>query len=147
MATVNLVKPSPLKRIETYTKGASVAFPFRSLIAADEDASGQAFIPSTAATERVLGVANFTTVSTDADYASAVKKPLLVDEVGVWKFSVGTGAADANDEQGYIDLKDTDEVDVTASVIDAVFVTSFISATAVLGRIVRWAGLENPASN
>lgn len=145
MATVDLVRPTPNKRIEPYTKGASVAFPFRSLIAADEDATTQAFIPATASTERVLGSANFTTVSTDSDYATANKKPLLVDELGIWRFSVGTGTADANDEQGYIDLKDTDEVDVTASTVDAVFVTSFISSTVVLGKIVRWQGIEAPA--
>ena len=115
------------------------------MIAADEDASTEAFAAATASTERILGIADFTTVSGDSDYATVKKKPLLVDEMGIWKFAVGTGTADANDEQGYIDLKDTDEVDVTASAVDNVFVTSFISATAVLGRIVGWVGLDRPS--
>ena len=145
MATVNLVRPTAVKRIEPYTKAASVAYAFRAMLAPDTDATTQAFIVATASTETVLGISNFTTVSGDSDYASAVKKPLLVDELGIWSFAVGTGTADANDEQGYIDLKDLDEVDVTASTVDEVFVTSFISATRVLGKICRWAGIEAPA--
>lgn len=145
MATVNLVRPTPLKRIETYTKPASTAFTFQTLIAADEDATTQAFAAATASTERILGIMHTTVASGDSDYASANKKPLLVDEDGIWKFAVGTGTADANDEQGYIDLKDLDEVDVTASSVDNVFVTSFISGTVVLGKIVGWAGRDRPS--
>lgn len=147
MAQVDLVRPTALKRIETYTKATSTAFPFRSLIAPDEDATTQAFAAATASTERVLGSINATVVSTDADYASAVKKPVLVDEDGIWKFNVGTGTADANDEQGYIDLADADQVDVTASSVDNVFVTSFISSSYVLGKITGWAGRDRPATN
>ena len=145
MATVDLVRPTANRRLEPYTKPASTAFAFRILLAADEDATTQAFAAASASTERVLGVSNFTIVSGDSDYATANKRPVLVDEGGIWKFAVGTGTADANDEQGYIDLKDEDEVDVTASSVDNVFVTAFISATSVLGKIVGWVGLDRPS--
>lgn len=147
MSTVDLVRPTAVKRIETYTKAASTAYAFRSIITPDEDATTQAFVVATASTERVLGSLNCTVVSSDADYASATKKPVLVDEFGIWKFTVQTGTADVNDEQGYIDLADLDAVDVTASTIDAVLVTSFINTTTVLGKMVRWAGIEAPATN
>ena len=138
MATVNLVRPSPLSRVERYAKPASVAFPFRSLLAPNEDATSNTFVASTSSTERTLGVLETTITSADSDYASETKVPVRIDEMGIFRFAVGTGTADINDEQGYIDLKDTDEVDVTASTIDAVFVTSFVSASVVLGKIVRW---------
>jgi len=147
MATVKLVVPSTNRTVEPYAKEASVAYPFRTIIAPNEDASTNTFIPATASTERVLGVLQKAIASTDADYASETKCPLMQDIQGIWQFTVGTGSADINDEQGYIDLKDTDEVDVSASTIDAVFVTSYVSATVVLGKIVRWAHIESPATN
>ncbi len=147
MATVKLVVPSAVKSLERFAKPASTAFPFRSLLAPNEDNSTNTFIPATSSTERCLGVIQTTVLSTDSDYASETKVPVQIDQSGIWEFTVGTGSADINDEQGYIDLKDTDEVDVTASTIDAIFVTSFVSATKVLGKIVRWAHLENPANN
>lgn len=145
MATVNLVRPSALKTVEPFAKPASTAFPFRSLLAPNEDNSSNTFVASTSSTERVLGVLQKAIASTDSDYASETKVPVMQDINGIWKFTVGTGTADINDEQGYIDLKDTDEVDVTASTIDVVFVTSFIKATEVLGKIVRWAHIEAPS--
>lgn len=147
MAFVKLVRGSPLKRREFFQKTASTAFPYQTLLAPDADASGNAFTAATSSTERVLGALDATVVAADSDYASATRKPVLIDEVGEWEFAVGTGTADTNDEQGYIDLKDADEVDVTASTIDMVFVTRFVSTTKVRGKIVRWAHLENPANN
>lgn len=147
MATVTLVRPSALKVVEPYAKPASTAYAFRTLLAPNEDATTNTFIAATSSTERCLGVIQKTIASTDADYASETKVPVMQDIGGIWKFAVGTGTADVNDEQGYIDLKDADEVDVTASTIDAIFVTGFISATAVLGKITRWAHLSNPAND
>jgi hypothetical protein len=147
MATVKLVIPSAVKILERYAKPASTAFAFRTLLAPNEDNSSNTFVASTASTERCLGVLQTTVTSADADYASETKVPVLQDIAGVWEFAVGTGTADINDEQGYIDLKDADEVDVNASTFDPVFVTSFVSATKVLGKITRWAHLSNPAND
>lgn len=147
MATVDLVRPTPNKRIERFAKPASTAFAFRTLVAPNEDNSSNTFVAATSSTERVLGSLDTTITSADDDYASETKVPILVDEFGTWKFTVGTGTADVNDEQGYIDLKDTDEVDVTASAVDPIFVTSYVSATVVLGKMTNWAWNQRPATN
>ncbi len=157
MATVKNVRPSAIRTFEPYAKEASVAYAFRTLIAPNEDNSTNTFVPATSSTERVLGVLEKAIVSTDADFTSETKVSLQQDMQGIWEFAVGTGTADINDEQGYIDLKDADEVDVTATSIDAVFVTSFVTDSSsgpnvgsggkVLGKIVRWAHIEAPATN
>lgn len=147
MATVTLVRPSAVKTVEPYAKPASTAFAFRTLLAPNEDDSSNTFVAATSSTERCLGVIQKAIASSDSDYASETKVPVLQDIAGIFKFAVGTGTADVNDEQGYIDLKDADEVDVTASTIDAIFVTAFISASFVLGKITRWAHLSNPAND
>ena len=147
MATVKLVIPSAINSLEKYAKPASTEYSFRTLLAPNEDNSSNTFTAATSGTERVLGVLQKAIASTDSDYTSETKVPVRQDMQGIWRFSVGTGTADVNDEQGYIDLKDADEVDVSASTIDAVFVTSFVSATVILGKIVRWAHIEAPVTN
>lgn len=149
MAEVRLVRPTAGKQTIFWKKTTSTAFPFRSLVTADEDQDTGAglFAAATSSTERVLGSLNATVVAADADYASATRKPILVDPMGEWEMAVGTGTADGNDAGGYVDLKDTDELDVTASTIDAFFVSRFISATKLRGYIVRWHFNEAPATN
>lgn len=131
-------------------KKASTAFPYKVLVTADEDETATAgtFDVATSSTERVLGSTAFVTTSSSSDYASAtVRKPVIMDPLAEWEMAVGTGTADGNDAGGYIDLKDADEVDVTASSIDAFFVSRFISASKVRGYIVRWHFNEAPATN
>lgn len=144
---VKLKFPSPVARTEFYAKPASTAFAIDTLVSPNEDATSNTFVAATASTERNLGVLQKAVASTDTDYASETKVPVLVDELGIWEFDVGTGTADINDEQGYIDLTDAAGVDVTASTIDAVFVVNYVSGTKVQGKIVRWAGIEAPATN
>ena len=132
-------------RIEFYAPTVSTAYPINTLLAPDEDASGNAFIAATSSSATILGVNHKTVASTDSDYATAGRPhPVLVDEDAIWEFTVGTGTADTNDRQGFIDLKDTDEVDVTASARDVVFVTDFVKTTVVRGRIALWAWRQPP---
>ena len=145
MATVNPVRPTALLRQEWFKTTASTAYGYRELIQADEDATGNAFISATASTERILGIINAAVVSTDGDYATSHREPLLIDEMGEWEFAVGTGSADTNDEQGYVDLKDKDEVDVTASAVDNVFVTRFVATAKVRGHITCWSNTSRPS--
>src|SRR3990167_2932839 len=136
MAEVKLVRPTPSKNTLWWFKKASTAFPYKSLVTADEDETATAgtFDVAAAGTERVLGVVQSVTTSTSSDYTSATaRKPGLVGPMGGWQMTVGTGAADANDVGGFIDLKDADEADVTASTIDAFFVSRFVSGTIVRG--------------
>lgn len=138
-----------MKQTVYVKKTASVAFPFRGLVTGAETDGGVAgvFIAATSSTERVYGATQSVTVATDADYAQTTRKPILVDPFGEWEMAVGTGTADTTDPGGYVDLKDTDELDVTASTIDAFFVSRFISATKLRGYIVRWQYNEAPATN
>lgn len=145
--SVTLKNPSAAARMEFYAKPASTAFVADTLVSGNEDATSNTFVAATAAKERVLGVLTTTIAATDADYASETKVPVQVDELGLWEFDVGTGTADVNDEQGYVDLTDAAGVDVTASTIDMVFVVNFVSGTKVQGRIVRWNQTEPPATN
>jgi len=147
MATVSLVKPTALRRSEPFAKPASTAFAFRSLVAPNEDNSSNTFVAASASTERVLGSLGTTIVAADDDYALETKVPIEVDEFGTWKFTVGTGVADINDEQGYVDLKNATEIDVTASAVDPIFVTAFVSATVLLGKMTNWAWNQRPATN
>lgn len=149
MAQVKLVRPTALSRCIYPTKTPSTAYAFNTLVqgkAAEDGSTPARFISATSSTERVLGVLQQDVVAADSDYASASRKKVLVDEVGEYEFAVGTGTADTSDPQGYIDLKDEDEVDVTASTVDLVFVTKFVSTTKVRGQITGWAN-QRPATN
>lgn len=149
ISNVRLVKPSAVKATTYWKKTTSTAFNYRTLVTADEDETATAglFAAAAANTERVLGALQAEVTATQADYASATRLPVLSDPLGEWEMPVGTGTADANDAGGYVDLKDTDELDVNASTIDAFFVSRFISATKLRGYIVRWHFNEAPATN
>lgn len=100
--------------------------------------------------ERIVGIAGRTVVSTDADYASLTKIPVIADQDGIYEFT-DTGATFTEADEGlYIDFDATlpaSEVDRTASTYDQVYVTQFLSATKCRGKIVRWASSEAPATN
>lgn len=135
-------------RIQKAAKTASTAYAADIAVAPDADASGQAFTAATSATIRIIGILQQVVASTDSDYATAgAKKNVLIDEDGEWIGDVGTGTADANDEQGYIDFKDEDELDVTASTTDAFYVTRYISGTKVAGNFTGWAHRYSPAAD
>ncbi len=102
--------------------------------------------------ERIVGIANKPVVSTDADYASLTRIPIIADKDGEYEFdNVSTGAAPTEAIEGtYIDFavaapKNT--VDSNLSTYDQVYVTKFISATKLRGKIARWADDEPPATN
>ena len=134
-----------MPRIKKFGKATSTAFTAETLVAPDENASGNAFVAATATSQSILGVIRGAVASGDSDYATAAaKRDVLIDELGVWEFTVGTGTADTNDEQGLIDLKDEDEVNVVDSDVDVVFVTDFISGTVLRGQITLWFGWNPP---
>lgn len=142
-----LTEPTALARILYFKKENSVERAVGDLIAANAGASADDWLPASATTEFHIGVVMDAIASTDSDYADEALYPLLVDEFGEWEVDVGTGTADVNDEQGYIDLKDEETVDVEASAIDAFFVTRFISGTKVRGKICSWAWCQRPVDS
>jgi hypothetical protein len=149
VAVVKCVRPSALNRREFYGKTESVAYSYGSIMqgkSAEDGSTAAKMIAATSGTERVLGMLDCVIASTDSDYATAgARKPVLVDEIASWEFPA-TGA-DSNDPQGYIDLSTAILADVTASTVDLIFVTKFISSTKVRGRITGWAGTDRPSTN
>ncbi len=131
---------SALMRMEYYSKPASIAYAVNSLVTTADGTSTGTFIAMTSSTATVLGVLEKAIATTDSDYASVVSVPLLVDECGVWEMDVGTGTPTAGYALHYVDLADASNIDVTATSHKIVFITKFISATKVLGKIVKWAG-------
>lgn len=149
ISNVKLVRPTAGRFKAWVKKTASTAYPYRSLVTGAETDGGVSgvFIAATASTERVYGALQAEVTATQADYAANTRLPVEADPFGEWEIPVGTGTADSTDPGGYVDLKDADELDVTASTIDAFFVSRFISSTKLRGYIVRWQYNEAPATN
>lgn len=102
--------------------------------------------------ERIVGVAARPVAATDADYASLTLIPIHVDKDGIWEFdNVSTGSAPTEATEGtYIDFAaaaPASTIDNNASTYDQIYVTKFISATKLRGKITRWADSEPPATN
>lgn len=149
MATT-LVQPSSRKRIVFRRKAASTAFAEGDHLV--ENGTGEVTPMTNPNEERIAGIALKPVTSADSDYASTTSYPMLVDEDGEWEFdNVSTGAAPTEAIEGtYIDFADASEkntVDSAVSTYDHVYVTKFISATKLRGKISRWASSEPPATN
>ena len=120
MATVDLRRPiNP--RNEVYKAPNGTAFAAKSLVVPNENNSTDTFTAATASSASILGV-NIKEIATTTFPSVDTDVPILVDEDADWSFAVGTGTADENDEQGFIDLKNATEVDVGQSDEDCVFV-------------------------
>lgn len=141
MPTVDLRRPiNP--RNEVYKAPLGVAFAAKTLVTPNENNSTDTFTAAVENSATILGI-NIKTIGTGT-FSVDTDVPILVDEDADYSFAVGTGTADENDEQGFIDLKDADEVDVGQSDEDCIFVTRFVSGTRVLGKITLWAWRQPP---
>ena len=149
MAT-KLVRPSAGVQEDFRRKAVSVAITEGDHLV--ENGTGEVLRMSNPNEERIVGIAGRTVTSASADYASTTLIPIVIDENGIFEFdNVSTGSAPTEAIEGtYIDFADAAEwntVDSNASTYDNVYVTKFISATKLRGKIVRWAGSEAPATN
>ena len=129
-------------RNEVYKAPSGVAFATKILLAPNENNSTDTFTAANSSSATILGL-NIKTIATGT-FSVDTQVPVFVDEDADYSFAVGTGTADVNDEQGFIDLKDEDEVNVDASDRDVIFVTVFIKGTEVLGKIALWAWRQPP---
>ena len=83
--------------------------------------------------------------STDSDYATARKVPVLVGEAdSTFIFDVGTGSAATTDIGEMVGLDNEYEIDVTDYTEGPVRITDIISTTQVIGKINKGFGLEIP---
>lgn len=134
--SVTLLKPSCRLRTISVLLPAETAFAANTLISPNNDATTDTAVAATAAAITIDGLLTHAISATDLLVDTWVE--LIRDEDGTYEFDVGTGTADANDVGGLIDLTNSAEVNVTASAVDMVRVTKFVSGTKVQGRINKW---------
>ena len=131
---ISLYRPTGREKIEFYKKVVSTAFAFNDLVYLDSNGyltpavDGSNIVP--------LGLIQKTVASTDDDYASATRVPVLIaDKDSVFLCDVGTGTAAQTDVGEHIDIDDATTVDVNASTYDVFFVVEVISTTQVLAKL------------
>lgn len=119
--------------IEWYPKVASVAFAVGDLVYAD----GSGAIQKADSTSGMhIGVIQKKTASTDSDYASNTKVPVLVPTDNTeWLVDVGTGTFTTSMIGNQYDLKDENEIDVSAQSKNVVTITGYQSATKAVVKI------------
>lgn len=120
-------------RMEWYPKKASTAFAVGDLVYADGSGAIQ---PADSTSGMHIGVIQKKVAATDSDYASTTLVPVLVPmDDTEWLVDVGTGTASAALVGTQFDLKDENEVDVSATSKNVVTCTKFISASKVVVKI------------
>ena len=106
------------------------------------DGSGAVQLADATSGEHV-GVCMKTIASTDDDYASTTKIPVdVADPNDLWIVDVGTGTATAALIGTYVDLKDENEADVSATSKKVLFVVGFISSTQIIVKINSTPGVK-----
>lgn len=134
--------------IEWYPKTASTAYTFNDMVTIASTAAGAGTLKLAAATDTfIYGLIQRTVASTDSDYASASKVPVLVGDADAeFLFDVSTGTAATTDIGEMIDLDDENSVDVDAYTLGQVKVTDIVSTTQVVGKFNKGFGLEIPVT-
>ena len=99
------------------------------------DGSGAAQ-PADATSGDHLGVLQEAVTSSDSDYADNTKVPVLVGDANAeWLVDVGTGTLTTAMVGNRYDLKDENEIDVSATSKKVVTVTQFVSASKAVVKI------------
>jgi hypothetical protein len=120
-------------RVEWYPKKASTVFTEGNIVLLD--ASGQ-LDNATTTSDNHEGIALRTTASTDTDYATTDRMPILVPEQDtVFVADVGTGSATAANVGDFCDLAAAGTIDLTSGANRAVEVVGVLSATKVLVKL------------
>ena len=134
--------------IEWYPVTASTAFTLNDMVEILSTAAGVGTLAKcTATSTAIYGLIQKTIASTDSDYATARKVPVLVGDADAeFLFDVSTGTAAATDVGEMIDLDDENSVDVNTYTLGQVKVTDVISTSKVVGKINKGFGLEIPVT-
>ncbi|MHA1167871.1 MAG: hypothetical protein ACTSRU_08630 [Candidatus Hodarchaeales archaeon] len=125
--------------VEWYAKNDSEAFTFGDLVYVDNSASGTGYLLSaTSSSASVIGTILKDVASTDSDYASNTKVPVLVGNTDAeWEFNAASGGATTEIGQ-FVDLSTDLLLDLgTAYTYGVVQVTQIISTTKVIGKICK----------
>ena len=136
---IKLYKADAQTRVHWYPKLASTTFTFNDLVYIDGDGYLIKAVDGAAITP--IGLIQKTIAATDTDYASATRVPVLVPGPDAeFELDVTTGTAAQTDVGEWIDIDDHNSVDVAASTYDIFFVTKFVSATKVIGKMAKKSG-------
>lgn len=125
---------SGVPNIHPFKKAASTAFALNDVVT--KDSSGY-LVLATATTPRaeILGLIQRAVVSTDSDYAENTMVEVDVPEVAdEFDFDVGTGSAVQANVGKKFDLKDENELSVSAQLTKAVEILRVLSTTKVRGK-------------
>jgi len=118
--------------VEWFRKVASSELQANALVAfSSNGTAGDPVEIADASDTLLVGIGLRTVATTDSDYASNTRYPVLVPtKKGAAMFgTVGTGTLTVADEGTLMDLKDADEVDQSAASTNVLFCKRFISAT------------------
>ena len=120
--------------IEFYPKVVSTEFAFNDLVYVD--ANGYLTPAIDGANIVPVGLIQKTIASTDSDYATATRVPVLVAGPDAeYLCDVSTGSAAQTDVGEHIDIDDANSVDVSASTYDLFYVTDIISSSKVIAKL------------
>lgn len=128
--------------VEWYPKTASEAFTDGDMVTILNTAAGTGYLTSaTSSSAQVIGTIQKTVASTDSDYASTTKVPVLVGNTDAeWLFNAASGGAQTEVGQ-FVDLSNDLLVDLgTAYTYGVVQVTEVISGTQVVGKLSKKSG-------
>lgn len=122
-----------------FRKAASTVLVVNSFLEADGSGAVQ---PADASSTAIVGICKKAVVATDADYADNTRIPVLIpaDETAQFIADVGTGTMATSLEATLCDLKDADELDVSATSVNVVALDQFVSTTKAIGRIAKLFG-------
>lgn len=129
--------------IQYYPKAASTAIAVGDLMFAN--GSGE-ITPATTTSDHHVGVSQVAVTASDSDYAETTMIPVAVPvDDSEFLVDVGTGSAAESIIGTFVDLAAAGTADVSASSVDALFVTKVISATKIQVKVNDMASYRNPA--
>lgn len=134
--------------VEWYPVTVSTEFDYNDMVTILSTAAGVGTLAKVAdGSTFVLGLIQQTIASTDSDYATARKVPVLVGDADAeYLADVATGSAATTDIGEMIGFDDEANVDVTDYTEGQFKVTDVISTTKVVGKFNKGFGLEIPVT-
>ncbi|MCR4307827.1 MAG: hypothetical protein NUV80_04640 [Candidatus Berkelbacteria bacterium] len=134
--SIRLYKADAGTHVEWFPKKASVDMTFNDLV--QIDANGFILRAVDGSTLSCLGLVQKTIGSTDSDYASATRIPVLVPGPdATFLCDVSTGTAAQEDVGQFVDIDDHNSIDVNASTYGMFYIVKFVSATQVIAKLAK----------
>ena len=135
--TIRLFKENGANaHLEWFKKAASEAFAFNDIVGINTSGYLTKYLDGSSFPE--LGLIQKTIAASDSDYASNTSVPVLVaGDEAEYLCDVSTGSAAQTDVGEYIDVDDSNSVDVGTSTNNDFYVTKVLSAALVVAKMTR----------